>query len=435
MNIYWMKYSPLESSLSATDPLALDYMAQQLGYLHLPNFTGRTSRARYYSVICYGLYICEEVIRRENLLFHDNTVLKLFELYEKYWAYAVIRFYNGGLRERDSKEAGLRGKRGAIKAYSSGIRTLGDEYRLISRQLELGGLGAYRSSLERFSLIKPSSLSLTMRGRELAENFLPVETRMRKQYDELLVESLISGKIVEKSGRASIDRFGEYGSLDLYLREEWDSEERSVLRRYILESDGITHAAARMIFSHRDVFNQSLLEGLYTLSNYPAGDVAEAQVRDSIRTIYSFELLSLELINAFCAMLLAAFDQGGRIGLTEAGQIVKPYLDHIYSDKLAEQVVKSPRYHDLINLFYGKDFHDLFTALLSGINVMEFQRAILKLHSVVEQKRQSARWFDMEGNSLVVYSGYEYVKANMDRLHNYKVYNLLSIIDDAGWRP
>ena len=216
MPIFWTKYSPLENHVSATDPLALDYMAQQLGYLPLPNFTTRTARARYYSVVCYGLMICEKAIEKYGYSMNDKTVSRLYELYEKYWAYAVVISYEGNIKERDDNEKELRGKRGAIKAVSNGLKTLGDSYRLLSRQLELGGLGAYRSSLEKFGLIKSSSLSLTMRGHELAESFMPVGDRMRTQYEELLTESIHQQKILEKHGQASISNFGRYARLDLF---------------------------------------------------------------------------------------------------------------------------------------------------------------------------------------------------------------------------
>lgn len=434
MNIYWMKYSPLESNISATDPLALDYMAQQLGYLPLPNFTGRTSRARYYSMVCYGLYICEQIIIRDKLLFNDQTVVKLFELYEKYWAYAVVYSYNGGIRERDYNESGLRGKRGAIKALSNNIRSLGDEYKLISRQLELGGLGAYRSSLERFHLIKQSSLSLTMRGREMAESFLPVDIKMRKQYDELIIESILSKKIIEKKGRASIGMFGQYASLDLYKDTNKDSNERIALRKQIIESHGITLATAKMVCVNREIFEKSILDGLAELSFYPTSDMAEVYVRDSIKTIYCFELLSIELNNAFCTILQAAYENGGKILMKELENYVEPFVNNLQSKNLAGNLSESPKYYELSSLFYGGEFLEIISFLRSNISYEQFIGAILKLHGAVETKRKSGRWVEMEGDSLAAYSGYEYAKANMNRQHNYKIPNLLSIVDDAGWR-
>ena len=59
-NLSWTKYAPLENESSVTDPLAFDYFAQLLGNIVLPSFTTRTSRARYYSMVCYGIYISKK---------------------------------------------------------------------------------------------------------------------------------------------------------------------------------------------------------------------------------------------------------------------------------------------------------------------------------------------------------------------------------------
>lgn len=435
MNIYWMKYSPLESNVSSTDPLALDYMAQQLGYLPLPNFTGRTSRARYYSMVCYGLFICEEKIKRDNLIFNDSTIMKLFELFEKYWAYAVISFYREDIKERDSNESGLRGKRGAIKAVNNNkIKSLGDEYRLLSRQLELGGLGAYRSSLERFGLIKQSSLSLTMKGHELAENFLPVEDRMRKQYDELLIESITDQTIVKKRGTASIQKFGEYACLDFYTRCERDPKDRSLLRKHIMESEAITHATAILAVPLRDTWGSSVLSFFEEISAIQTMDPSEGYVRDSFKTIYYFELLSIELNNVFCSVIKAAYENGGTITMTELKDSVEKILSGIYTRNLASMLAESPKFFEMSGYFYGTEFFGLISSIMAGIGYEQFIRAIMKLHGEVESKRNSATWLDIEGESIVYCTGYEYAKANMNRHHLFKIPNLFSIIDDLGWQ-
>ncbi|MGI6469382.1 MAG: hypothetical protein GXZ09_02815 [Syntrophomonadaceae bacterium] len=438
MPIFWTKYSPLENHVSATDPLALDYMAQQLGYLPLPNFTTRTARARYYSVVCYGLMICEKAIEKYGYSMNDKTVSRLYELYEKYWAYAVVISYEGNIKERDDNEKELRGKRGAIKAVSNGLKTLGDSYRLLSRQLELGGLGAYRSSLEKFGLIKSSSLSLTMRGHELAESFMPVGDRMRTQYEELLTESIHQQKILEKHGQASISNFGRYARLDLFSQADHNlaqalDKERGLLIKYIIEGDEITHATARMAVSNRDRFQNSYLEGISTLANIHTTDATENIVRASFETIYCFELLSIQLNNAFCALLKAAFDKGGTITVKELVPHVAPFLQTIYEHQLVERLTRSPQYHELAGYYHGKEFLNLLSALQSGVNPEQFIRSIHKLHSAVETKRKSGLWFDISGDEVNAFTGYSYSKENMGRQHTYKLPNLFSIISDLGW--
>ena len=59
-SLFWS--APLEKSqdFSAEDPLALDYLSQQIGLWLFPGFTSRTSRAGYYVMVMYGLSLCRE---------------------------------------------------------------------------------------------------------------------------------------------------------------------------------------------------------------------------------------------------------------------------------------------------------------------------------------------------------------------------------------
>ena len=119
MSFFWTKYSPLEGEVSLQDPLAFDYFAQTLGNVILPAFTSRTSRARYYSMVCYEIYITHKYLESIKAPITEESIKKEFVLYEKYWACAIAGWYiisGGGIAERDGKEDGFRGKRAAISA-------------------------------------------------------------------------------------------------------------------------------------------------------------------------------------------------------------------------------------------------------------------------------------------------------------------------------
>ena len=107
-NLSWTKYAPLEDETSVLDPLAFDYFAQILGNVVLPSFTTRTSRARYYSMVCYGIYISRKYLQLEGKPYYEKDILEIFKLYEKYWARAVVENYQGNLFERDGKERDFR---------------------------------------------------------------------------------------------------------------------------------------------------------------------------------------------------------------------------------------------------------------------------------------------------------------------------------------
>lgn len=102
--------------------------------------------------LCYGIYISNRYLQEKGRIHYEKDVLEAFKLYERYWARAVVEYYAGELYERDGKERDFRGKRGALRAYNDESGSL--NYHFLTRQLELGGLGAYRSSLEDLELIK-----------------------------------------------------------------------------------------------------------------------------------------------------------------------------------------------------------------------------------------------------------------------------------------
>jgi hypothetical protein len=65
--LFWAAPAPADSEFSPEDPLALDYLGQQMGLRLLPRLTTRTSRAQYYAVVLYGLHLAELAIAEYGL--------------------------------------------------------------------------------------------------------------------------------------------------------------------------------------------------------------------------------------------------------------------------------------------------------------------------------------------------------------------------------
>ena len=82
-NLSWTKYAPLENESSVTDPLAFDYFAQILGNVVLPSFTTRTSRARYYSMVCYGIYISKKYLEQQKKPYYEKDILRVLSILGK----------------------------------------------------------------------------------------------------------------------------------------------------------------------------------------------------------------------------------------------------------------------------------------------------------------------------------------------------------------
>lgn len=147
------------------DPLAVDHLQQQIGNILWPGFTTRTGRAFYYVMVCYGLRMVDDLLHEHGIAANDDNRRAWFERWERLWALAICASFDGAIPNSDA----MRGKNGVVRAWRSRGGRLPLDYPLISRQLELGAMGAYRSSLVEHGLLSPDVLRPTPIGAELAE--------------------------------------------------------------------------------------------------------------------------------------------------------------------------------------------------------------------------------------------------------------------------
>ncbi len=167
--MFWGTALPADTEFSLEDPLALDYINQQIGYLLLPALTTRSGHAQYVAIVLYGLDLAERALREHALPGDEDEQRKLFERWERFWALACLESRKGALSRGDPDA--MRGIRGAKKAWSAGPTALSLEYTLISRQRELGGLGAYLAPLRDLGLIWQGSLRVTPAARSIIDAF------------------------------------------------------------------------------------------------------------------------------------------------------------------------------------------------------------------------------------------------------------------------
>lgn len=429
----WTKYGPLEDAASVQDPLALDYFAQTLGNIVLPSFTTRTSRARYYSMVAYGIMISNQFVKDKGEAYYIKDVMEAFKLYERYWARAVVEHYqnNGGIAERDKKEADLRGKRGAIKAYSN--KTVSLDYPFLTRQLELGALGAYRTSMESLDLLK-DNLSLTHKGIELAREFLD------RRYDKLILEAMNLGKIVQKRGNETLNSLGWHSALDY----DWDSpysthgKERILLRDYIINNPKnlvtITLINEEYINNGK---NGSTTEIINRICNRNMKTDEGKLVIEQFNTIRLFEEMSVKLINIWCKIIIHVFDQLGKASVEECMDVVKPYMDSLVESDLINRLVSSVCYHDIRDSYHGKDF-SFFIQNFVSMTEADYSRFIIemiKYHTVVMSRRNSGPWLILNEGDIIANAGFDYARETLGVkvLHGYKIGNIIRLIEDLGW--
>lgn len=432
-NLSWTKYAPLEDETSVLDPLAFDYFAQILGNVVLPSFTTRTSRARYYSMVCYGIYISRKYLQSEGKPYYEKDILAIFKLYEKYWARAVVENYEGNLFERDGKERDFRGKRGALKSYEKNITTLGLEYKFLSRQLELGGLGSYRTSLEALQLVD-GSLNLTHKGEKLAKAF--VDTVI---YDKLVLKAIKDKSIVMKEGRGSVKSFGYHTRLDGFMYSDtYHEEEIDLLKDYIL-NDAKAIIPVSYIFDNYDYDNPNSIKTIEDISNSNGKTDGEIYIVQGYKTILAFEKLAIEFNRLWCSIIKAAEEQFGSITIGECVQASKEILDNIFENNYIGDLVTKQNYNSILESYHGGSFNIFISNYTKNKNVRyeSFIMDLIKYHIKVMEKRRSGAWVAIDGNNIIVLTGYDYPRKteNLAYLHSYKIPNIITLINDLRWKP
>jgi hypothetical protein len=121
--MFWSAPHALDSDFTPEDPLALDYLGQQVGLWLFKGFTTRTSRAQNYAVVLYGLDLADKAVQKYEYSSNDETRLRLFERWERFWALATLEFRNGAISRGD--EDAMRGVSASLSDAFLAFRTAG----------------------------------------------------------------------------------------------------------------------------------------------------------------------------------------------------------------------------------------------------------------------------------------------------------------------
>jgi hypothetical protein len=300
--------------MTTEDPLGLDYVAQQVGLLLLPALTTRSTRGQAYAMVLYGLALADRAIGLQG---HANTEEKrreLFERWERFWALATLE-YRGGPLPRGDWDA-MRGIRGAKAAWKPGDNTLPLDFPLISRQQELGNLGAYLAPLRRSGLVVDGGVRPTPAALEIIKSFWdePDENRHRGRYEDYALAALEPDRrrIERKYGNLTLGRVGERSRLmSLVTLGRTDQQRRLYEAVFERARDGTTYAVANIVeratkagvTAARDVLDGAL-SGAY--------GATEPRLRDLLTTARAFGDFMRELVGAF-DRVYATIDRGGWI--------------------------------------------------------------------------------------------------------------------------
>jgi hypothetical protein len=414
--LFWSAPHALDSDFTAEDPLALDYLGQQVGLWLFRGFTTRTSRAQNYAVVLYGLDLADKSVRRYKYPSDDETRTRLFERWEKFWALATLEFRKGQIARGD--EDAMRGVRGATRAWFAGESPLSLDFPLISRQSELGGLGAYLTSLREYGLVFPGSLRVTPAAREILDAFWsePGKRDWSQLYEDYALSALDldSSTIARSSGHLTLAGLGQrsrLSSLDHCGRTK--QQERLWNALFVASRDGSTlPLAEHLILAHAegiddpDALLDGMLEGRW-------GELA-SDIINKVEVALAFGRLARELLQRFDRAYGYVDGHGWVADFRAVAEEAFPDSEATQLRSLCSGLLSAHEGRRFRNLqFHGPEFLTL-SAKLSSSHATESLNHLLVFHRAVQRSRRGGgAWLRDEQGKLVIqvagYNGYKSV--------------------------
>lgn len=414
--LFWSEPFAIDSEFSAEDPLAFDYLGQQVGLWLFRGFTTRTSRAQNYAVVLYGLHLAEKAVRRFGYPADDETRIKLFERWERFWALATLEFRKG-LLERGDEDA-MRGVRKAslVWSQSRGFSRLPLDFTLISRQSELGGLGAYLTSLREYGLVFPGSLRVTPAAQDILAYFWSEqgERDWSHLYEEYALDALNSetSHIVRKKGHLTLANIGKRSRLSALVHcRRTKQQERLWNILFVGARDGSTlPLAEKLILAHEDGVNsaEAILEGLL----FRRWGELSVDNRNKVEAALAFGRLARLLLSRFNRAYGYVNEQGWVAKLADVAEVSFPRkwakeLHNACREVLTTHVALS--FQKLPH--HGPELITLLTKLVSSDPTDSLRHFLMFHRSVQRARRGGGSWLREEQDRLVMqlaaYSGYK----------------------------
>lgn len=399
--LFWSLAPEESGEFTPEDPLAQEYLAQQVGNWLFPGFTTRTNRANYYVMVLYGLMAVEEALRRAREHQGDRAFKDYFERFERFWAMSVVHSFGGEVPEGER----MRGVRGVLRKYAeSAAESLPLDYLLISRQIELGALGAYLTSLRHHELVERDGMRVTPRGRELGEAFFfaPDENKHYGQYDEYVQQLLVPGttQIPARNGLITLQRMGEVGRLGrirersglqdtlhrILFRETADRTTQQ-LGQIIVDADSQGLRSAKSVFS-------AVAEGHFT---------AEPELRELCRLACRYAELSTHLRRLFDSLYVNISGRGYLAALADVVPYWLPTQQLAELQAAARDLIDSPAATRLGTLpVHGAAFLQL-TRRCCEASAHQVAELLIEYHGSVQRERgRNGGWMRLLSNKVRV---------------------------------
>ena len=417
------------------DPLAVDHLQQQVGNLLWPGFTTRTGRAFYYVMVCYGLRTVDDLLHEHGVAANDDNRRTWFERWERLWALAICASYDGAIPNSDA----MRGKNGVVRAWRSRGGRLPLDYPLISRQLELGAMGAYRSSLVEHGLLSAEVLRPTPIGAELADRMW-AKNESGDELDGFVRECLRPGTTdaADRYGRTTLKSFGVRCRLSV-VRQRPDLQERlgsllidehppPIALRVLPEMTRWFVAARADSVTDPRTFLDGIAKGRW---GEPSTEVAR-----NARVAVVFGDLASALRACFDRAYRAVLDGGYQASFETVAKAC--LLDADATDHIATCVAAWRDSPDTARTIREEAHGGAFAAAAAALDPArpgDFLAHLLNLHRQVQLARgKSGAWLNMDGDRVMLEAG-NYRSWSVDGRHwvvGYKHGTMKELLRDLG---
>jgi hypothetical protein len=437
-SLFWTAPAMHNGELSAEDPLGLDYVAQQVGLLLLPGFTTRSTRAQAYAVVLYGLRLAERAVDEYGYANTDSTKRQLFERWERLWALATLEFRGGPLPRGDWDS--MRGVRGATAAWRPGGDTLPLDFTLISRQQELGNLGAYLVPLRRAGLVLDGGIRPTPAALELLDAFWGEadQWRHRTRYDSYAMTALdLSRKTIpRKLDHLTLAKLGQKSRLMSLLHDKRTAQQGRLFEALFERArDPHTHAIAQLV---KAASNAGVFDAREVIAGGLAGrfGAVSTDLRDLLITAQAFGDFMDQLLGVF-DRAYACIDQAGWV--LSRGTVVTDVFDAAMLGSLrdaAMRLLDAPAVGALRSLpMHGGACVRLADELLVA-DASDALDRLLNYHATVQRdRRRGGGWIREDGGKLVLDVTSYSARGQADRFPSFKLNVVRSLLVDTGVLP
>jgi hypothetical protein len=433
-SLCWVSPVAESSELATEDPLALDYIAQQVGLLLLPALTTRTSRAQAFAMVLYGLSLAERAIGEYGEPATDESRRVLFERWERFWALATME-YRGGELPRGDRDA-MRGVRGARAAWRSGSGPLPLDFPLISRQQELGNLGAYLSPLRRAGLVIDGTLRPSPAALDIIDGFWDeADNKHRGRYDDYAMLALDRSqtKLERTNANLTLGRVGKASRLtSLVERGRKDQQRRLSEALFERARDPSTLAVSVLVEA---ATNAGVVEPRELLDGAIAGrfGATAGPLRDLLVTALLFGDAMQALLTAFDRVYANVHAAGWT---APAAKVVSEALDAATLSGLratCRALLDAPRATELRGLpMHGAACMRLAEELVTADGATALE-ALLGYHAAVQRDRRRGNgWIRAEADKLVLVVTSYTARPDAVRFPPFKLDTVRSLLVDVG---